>query len=214
MKRWDVINSFIRGNKYEHYLEIGVRRGANFAKIECITKTGVDPDKESAAAHKITSDEFFNTNKEQFDIIFIDGLHLRDQVLKDISNSLNVLYDNGSIIIHDCNPPSQFEAREIYKTEKFYKRGDYKLRPDGEFGHYPPWNGTVWEAWMCLRGEREDLEMFVIDTDNGCGVIRKGTQQPIKLPESLTFDFLSNNRESSLNLIKIDKLSELINKRS
>ena len=52
----------------------------------------------------MTSDEFFSQNKETFDLIFIDGLHIHEQVLKDIDNSLNVLNENGVILLHDCLP--------------------------------------------------------------------------------------------------------------
>ena len=39
----------------------------------------------------MSSDEFFLKNKDQFDIIFIDGLHVYEQVKRDIENSLIVL---------------------------------------------------------------------------------------------------------------------------
>ena len=40
---------------------------------------------------KKTSDEFFESNKKNFDIIFIDGLHEYDQVKRDIKNSIKFL---------------------------------------------------------------------------------------------------------------------------
>ena len=47
----------------------------------------------------MTSDEFFKNNKDQFDLIFIDGLHHYNQVKKDIINSVEVLKDGGIILM-------------------------------------------------------------------------------------------------------------------
>ena len=38
------------------------------------------------------------------------------------------------------------------------------------------WNGGVWRAWAWLRATRPDLVMAVVDVDEGCGVIRRGSQ--------------------------------------
>ena len=38
-----------------------------------------------------------------FDIIFVDGLHEKQQVKKDILNSIKFLKDGGTIICHDVN---------------------------------------------------------------------------------------------------------------
>jgi hypothetical protein len=39
----------------------------------------------------MTSDEFFEINKSTYDIIFIDGLHIDEQVERDIINGLKIL---------------------------------------------------------------------------------------------------------------------------
>ena len=41
--------------------------------------------KENGNIYKMSSDIFFKSNKKYFDIIFIDGLHLEEQVDKDIA---------------------------------------------------------------------------------------------------------------------------------
>ena len=65
----------------------------------------------------MTSDEFFDflrTNEfdRKYDVIFIDGLHKSYQVKKDILNSLQFLNPKGYIVLHDCNPPTSWMARE------------------------------------------------------------------------------------------------------
>jgi len=81
--RTQVINLIINRFGYIRYLEIRVRNPKNnFNKINCRYKVGVDPVGEPT--FKGTSDVFFKQNKDIFDIIFIDGLHLEEQADKDI----------------------------------------------------------------------------------------------------------------------------------
>ena len=46
--------------------------------------------------------------------------------------------------------------------------------------------------------------MFVIDTDYGCGVIRKGKQNLINVTEELNWGLLDNKRKELLNLISTE----------
>ena len=92
--RFDIINKLINSKKFKSYLEIGCQSDVNFSKIKIENKVGVDP--QSGGTLRMTSDEFFSQNKDTFDLIFIDGLHIHEQVLKDIDNSLNVLNEKWS----------------------------------------------------------------------------------------------------------------------
>lgn len=179
--RWDLINALIEVNKYKSYLEIGVHNGNCFERIICEKKVGVDPYEFSKATVFKTSDEFFADNIELLDIIFIDGLHHADQVYKDIVNAVQALKPNGTIIVHDCNPLSK-EAQEV---------------PRGQ----SEWNGDVWKAWVKLRSERPDLEMCVLNMDEGCGIIKLGNQEPLIITEELTWENLVKNRTEWLNLV-------------
>lgn len=177
--RWDIINRLIRDNGYKTYLEIGVyHKPGNFDKIKCLNKTGVDPDPKVGATFKLTSDKFFAQNKKKFDIIFIDGLHHEEQVLRDVENSLQALAPNGTIVLHDCNPTT--EAMQLVP------------RMQGE------WTGDVWKAWVKLRS-RADLSMFVFDIDYGVGVITKGEQTSLVV-DNPYYDAFDVNRTEWLNL--------------
>lgn len=77
------------------YLEIGCSTNVCFNAIPAINKIGVDPN--AGGNIKDTSDNFFKNNKKEFDVIFIDGLHIYEQCRKDIINSLKVLKKNGFI---------------------------------------------------------------------------------------------------------------------
>ena len=192
VNRTKIINSFIKKYNYKTYLEIGVRKSEdNFDKIDIEYKEGVDPKPISGVCDNImTSDEFFNKNKKKFDIIFIDGLHLEEQVLKDIHNSLYFLNDNGVIVLHDCNPISEFHQREIYEVN----------------GTYPAWNGTTWKAFVKMRMQLLKYDMYTVDTDQGCGVIKtKGKNIPYRKIDILTYNDLDKDRKNMLNLITIDE---------
>jgi hypothetical protein len=192
-KRWTVINYLIQLNNYKTYLEIGSgrikkKKRRNFDMIKCENKDGIDP--QGYCNYKMTSDEFFATVNKKYDIIFIDGLHLEEQVMKDILNSLNRLNPNGVVVVHDCNP-----KLEISQCEEKPKR-----RPDGGIS---PWNGTVWRAFAKLRMTRDDLKMLVLESDYGLGIIKKGKQQCFPLTNELTFHLLDKNRKKLLNLITV-----------
>ena len=191
MNRWDIINTLIQKNKYKTYLEIGVYQKECFNNIVIDYKVCVDPDKRCNATYCMTSDDFFSTNKESFDIIFIDGLHLKEQVHRDIQNSLKCLNDNGVIVCHDMCP----------WTEKVQTR------------NWPPeldcWTGDVWKEWVHLRATDENLNMYVVDVENvGVGVIKKGQQDLIEIPEKLSYSYLDENRESALNLISVEEFNK------
>ena len=193
--RTSIINHLIKKNNYRKYLEIGVRKGNNFNKINVDYKVGVDPSPlfESENLYKLTSDEFFKNNNTKFDIIFLDGLHLEDQVDKDISNSLKVLSNNGIIIMHDCNPPSKFHQREEYEVS----------------GTFPAWNGTVWRSFVKLRMKSSSLKLHCVDCDWGVGIITKGNSKKISYIESLDYNNLEKDRVNLLNLISVEKFLEI-----
>ena len=87
LNRWDVINILIRKNNYKSYLEVGTQDPtSNFNKIEIQNKISIDPFPRGEVTFVGTFDEYFESILEdvKYDIIFIDGLHHNDQVLKDL----------------------------------------------------------------------------------------------------------------------------------
>lgn len=208
--RTEIINYLLSSlDRETTYLEIGVRNpDDNFNKVNASTKYSVDPGVEFDANpvdFKLTSDAFFESIKMgeilsgvKFDVIFVDGLHLADQVERDIQNSLEFIKEDGFVILHDCNPLSVWHARELY---------DYKLSPAG--GH---WNGTTWKAFAKAR-LRTDISSCCIDTDWGIGIISKtknlGTPNKVDNPYFEYF-ILEENRKETLNLISFDEFKSLL----
>ncbi len=193
--RTPIINHIIQKNNFNSYLEIGTHNGSNFDKIIIKEKIGVDPKplKEDPKIIRISSDNFFKTNNSKYDIIFIDGLHLEDQADRDLKNSINYINDNGIIIMHDCNPPSEFHQRQNYKiNEKF-----------------PPWNGTAWRSYVKLRMKNKNLSMCCVDCDWGVGIIKKGKQKLYNFIEDFSYWDLHNDRKTILNLISVKQFLEM-----
>ncbi len=207
--RTEIINYLIKQcNRDVTYLEIGVRNPAdNFAKINAKKKYSVDPGvefKENPVDFRMTSDAFFeklNANEIlskdiKFDVIFIDGLHLAEQVDLDIINAINHIKDDGFIVLHDCNPPTEWHAREEY---------NYTLSP--ALGY---WNGTTWKAFLKWRFE-SSLNSCCINADWGVGILSKTRN----LGKSITnvnpffeYKVMDANRQEYLNLIDFDRLKE------
>jgi predicted O-methyltransferase YrrM len=135
------------------------------------------------------SDEFFSTLDRDYDIIFIDGLHLAEQVKRDIHNALEHLAPWGVIVMHDCSPRN--EAEQQVPQPPFLKI----------------WTGDVWRAFVHYR-RRSDLEMYVVDTNNGVGIIRRGWQEALVVDDPTFADF-AHNRKAWLNLKTIEEFPRM-----
>lgn len=210
MNRTDIINIYAKKINAKSYLEIGVRiANDNFNKIKVPHKVGVDPGTEGVfeGTHKMTSDEYFSQNNDTFDLIFIDGLHEKEQVYRDIENSLNILNQNGIIICHDMNP--QIKEHQMPITDPLRQKYVKDQKELGNEG-YGLWTGDCWKSFVYLRSIRSDLEMFVIDLDFGVGIIKRGTQQTINIPSELTYEYLEANRKTCLNLKSSEEFFRLI----
>lgn len=110
----------------QKYLEIGVEKGENIHLVRDYVKkcVGVDivdqfDDKRGIDFYKMTSDDFFYQNKEKFDIIFIDGDHSIEQVIKDFENALRILNPLGIILMHDTDPISWHLTHVNYSNDTY-----------------------------------------------------------------------------------------------
>ena len=210
-KRTDVINKILSKKSNDTvYLEVGVRNPEdNFYAVKSSLKYSVDPGlevKTNKADFKLTSDEFFKQLRAgkilskdcRFDVIFIDGLHLAEQVDKDIDNALNFLKDDGFLVLHDCNPPTEWHARETYSF--------YSSPADGA------WNGTVWKAFLKRRFEKS-LYSCCIDTDWGVGILSKNIDIGSPINKTNTFyeyKEFDKHREKYLNLISFEEFIKFL----
>ena len=160
--RHNIINSKI--SQEMRYLEIGIEYGTTFTNIDAINKTGVDPDPKFEGENiiKNTSDEFFETNNDTFDVIFIDGMHQSEYVLRDFNNSIECLNDDGIIFIDDILPICEEEQLKIPTNPK-YENGIMK--------YSQPWTGDVWKfIYHLLTCYSDKINIVVYSHRNYRGV--------------------------------------------
>lgn len=159
---------FFYGRKAK-YLEIGVFKNEVFNSIPLTleNKVGVDPFE--GGTHRLESDTFFKQyNKEIYDVVFIDGLHIYEQVKKDFINSYNSLSSDGIILLHDLLPLNSFTQSRFRKTSI--------------------WNGDVWK--FALELSKLFKEDFIISNiDYGVGVFKKNKKQNVNQSTWNQYDF-------------------------
>jgi len=188
--RWDLIKYLIEKKGYKNYLEIGCDQNQLFSKVSIDNKVGVDP--VSGGNIRKTSDDFFKENNSNFDIVFIDGLHIYEQAKRDILNSINFLEKDGIILVHDCMPDSLGkQAVPRYKMQ---------------------WNGDVWKAIVDLR-QMENLDIYTCEMDQGIGIITKKKNTSILILDKpinkLTFKDYFNNYEEYMRVISLEKFKKI-----
>jgi len=201
-----IINHMIQVKDYSSYLEIGIHAGHCFMQIACDNKTGVDPSPQYTSPNifVMTSDEYFNTIPEddKYDLIFIDGLHLEEQVDRDIKNSLDHISDSGLIVLHDCCPVTVHDIREDY----------YDFTTPSK----THWNGTVYKSLIKLRYTNSNIEVYTVDTDEGCGIINPRGKQELYTNEIFScedvlddFDLFCLYKKDLLNLISFEEFKNM-----
>ncbi len=187
-KRFEIIQDIIEFKKYNSYLEIGCDRNQSFSNIKIEKRVGVDP--VEGGTHKMTSDHFFSINKDNFDIIFIDGLHEYSQVMKDIKNSLKFLNKDGIILLHDCLPRT------------IWNQITPRLNSD--------WNGDVWKSIVHCR-TLENIDTYTFIADRGIGLIfPRKNKNLVKFEKKVNFKDLTFKEyfikhEHLMNTIHYDK---------
>jgi SAM-dependent methyltransferase len=201
--RVDIVQRELNRFRRPRYLEVGVNVGALFLHVRAHRKVGVDPDPRiprwKRIAHpntafrgelvQATSDAYFAALDpgDTFDVVFVDGLHTHEQSLRDVENALAHLSPDGVVLVHDCNPANAVA-------------GGPDPGATGDAG----WNGEVWRTIVQLRATRADLDVHVLDTDFGVGVVRRGTGGASLAgvnAATLTYDDLAARREELLGLV-------------
>ena len=194
MNRLDIINHLINRFCYQRYLEIGVHTGDVLNGCNASYKIGIDPDfntyKGNVRVYPNSSDDFFDkaSKKIKFDIIFVDGMHESEQVFRDIKNSLAHLSDKGTIVVHDCSPPTEWHTRSY---EEYKKTGG-------------DWNGDVYKGYIKAVNSF-NVNYFTVNTDWGVGIIHPCGIPIVSIKEyndTLSWEEFNKNREKADQEIK------------
>ena len=189
VKRDVLVNFLISKKKYKNFLEIGCYRDDLFSKVIAEARTGVDP--VSGGNVRKTSDDFFRENNNEFDLIFIDGLHHYNQARKDLENSLNCISEKGLVMLHDCLPINIFNQS--------VPRVDFER-----------WNGDVWKLIFQIS-ENPEYELNVVKIDHGIAILKKKQYQQKTILtrsekfENLKFIYFAKNYKKKFNLISFEE---------
>jgi hypothetical protein len=136
---------------------------------------------------------------ERFDLVFVDPWHTYISSLCDIKFGLQLVKDDGVLLIHDCNPPNATCAEPEYRV------GD--------------WCGVTFAAYLDVVLFTSGIHYITVDSDYGCGVISKDHRlshiyksQPATplasqwqmLNISQKYAFFDENRSQLLRLVSTD----------
>ena len=172
ISRAKVVQSLLQLFDEPTYLEIGVNRGETFLDVTASKKVGVDPKflfdwrvKRSTVTtlHEVTSDAYFGTivnADEQFDVIFLDGLHTFEQTLRDLINSLCHLKRNGIFVIDDILPNSYHAALpdvRIASAVREFVKGEAD----------PSWMGDVYKLVFFIETFFQQFSFATIEDNHG-----------------------------------------------
>lgn len=160
------------------YLEVGVAGGSTFHQLRAGFKVAVDPrfrfdweaeQRERGAStqyHQVTSDTYFGSimdTDQEFDVIYLDGLHTFEQTLRDLNNALDHLADGGVILIDDVRP-SSYQA-SLPDVEDFRKVRQY-VKDEGR-----AWMGDVYKLVWFINSFYQNLSYACISNNHGQAVV-------------------------------------------
>lgn len=166
----------------EWYLEIGTQKGLSleFSQARSIAvdpefrlKTEVLKNKPELHLFQETSDEFFakgrlDTIGAKMDLVFLDGMHLFEYLLRDFIGSEKHCTHDSHVIMHDCLPFNTAMASR--------NRTDHTG---------PEWAGDVWKLIPILKEYRPDLVIEIYDcAPTGLVVIKNLDPKSTILSES------------------------------
>ena len=156
---YEIIQHLASWIKPINYLEIGVRHGSVYHLVNqyCNTCYLVDINfldieySKNSVKFEMTSDHFFKTIEPstKFDLVFIDGDHSKEQVLKDFLNVKDMVVADGFVILHDTYPCD--ERMEL-----------------------PNYSNNAWESILFIKENfRDDWEILTLPFNPGLTIMKK-----------------------------------------
>jgi hypothetical protein len=165
------LNELARLLGARRYLEVGVSFGHTFRDIGVAERTGVDPDfafDTSAVIDASTrlvariSDDFFAAEPflPYYDIVYIDGLHVFEQVVRDLSNTLLRTNHRSVVMLDDTMPSDVFSALPDHEAA-------LRLRAESGNGDRS-WHGDVFKTVFYIHDFLPGLNYrTMIDSGHG-----------------------------------------------
>ncbi len=219
MERSDVVQSVLDLFTRPRYLEIGVNEGKTFHQIKAFEKVGVDPEylfdvptariehPENTYVVK-TSDEYFYHvfgKRKPFDVVFIDGLHCFDQVLRDFINSCELLSAGGVVIIDDVMPRDFISS--LPSIDMMFAMRRAQGSPDAT------WMGDVYKLIFFISAFMPAFSYATVEENHGQTLCwreaRPVTPRPIKAIVDLDFTHVTLEK-GIMNFMPHQKIIESI----
>jgi hypothetical protein len=221
LQKYDIINVLAKKNGHQSYLEIcTTSTGGRFWKIDrkqlrvchrlvyrCPEQFGDGDEITYRSADE--SIENLLPSHPWYDVVFVDPWHNFECSMRDLQAGLSVLQEDGVMIVHDCCPPNR----------------EYASPKPAEGS----WCGVTYSAYIELLLSRRDLTYYTVDTDYGCGVIRKklraGAPKPgRRMTDELAerwrnqqsqnadmFELFCNHKRELLNLVSVEDFLSIEN---
>lgn len=185
-----LINRLTRDKKlFSNYLEIGTQFGWTLEAVQIPYKIGVDPNPKHSLkclppgirSLVMTSDEYFAAKNDSilFDFIYIDGLHVFQNVYRDLVHSVNCLSTDGIILIDDVIPV------DIYSAGTNQMRAVTERKIQGNSSK--AWQGDVYKLLKLIADEIPFLEIkTIIYPSNAQAIVKfKGSKQNLVFDKEL-----------------------------
>jgi len=131
-----------------------------------------DPAHADAAYYPIASDAWFTGpgRDDRFDLIFLDGLHLFDQTLRDLIHAIARLKPGGAIVIDDVLPVSYGASlRDVEDSAKFRRMAPGPTAPKA-------WMGDVFKLVFWIRDYLLDWDYATVSDNHGQLVLWRGAR--------------------------------------
>lgn len=173
MAREDVVNAALSLFPKPNYLEIGVNTGKTFFAAMAHSKVAVDPvflfdieqakrQNPNAIFYSVESDPYFGgiaSDRDAFDVIYLDGMHTFEQTLRDFCNAVTFLKPDGIIIIDDVVPSSYHAAIPDHETA-YYVRKELGVE-DGM------WMGDVYRLVLFIQSFFQQFQYATVTENHG-----------------------------------------------
>jgi len=137
----------------------------------------------------------------RYDILLVDSFHLYSLSYRDMADALDLVTHRGSVVVHDCLPPSE----DLISAE---------FVPGA-------WCGVSFMAFIDFVKDRHGLTYTTVDTDYGCGIIRKSDAEQslpgdllngwerVRHDAKLAYRFMTENKEPLLKLVSVEDFKDL-----
>ena len=165
MKKFEIVNALIAKHGYNRYLEISTpTTGLCFGRVDQSSlhwrhrlvyrcPAGFRDGCEITFRSEDENISHLLNAAMRCDIIFVDSYHTFECSLRDLHYALDRLSPGGAIVVHDCCPKNKSLCGPSF-------------RPGS-------WFGVTYCAYIEFILSHTDLAYYTVDTDCGCGVIKK-----------------------------------------